>query len=528
MNRLIVLFFSLAALGVVFSVWTLEQAYDKAVEETLVLQRVRAEKIGSQLNAHVQVSEQLSSTLKVFLESSGRKTKKQHETLIEQILTSASDVTVYGVGIWYQPFRFEKNTRLFGPYVHRSKSHDKPILTYEWSAPAYNFPEQPWYQSGLKAKGESSFTDPYLDAGTTYMTLSRAFFDSSGVIEGVISIDMILPQLLKIIQESGSSPGHKVTVFSREGKVLADNVGPSLSDDPLTVKATVEQLGWHIQVAADEKVTLKEYYKTRFKIWSGFFVYLVFLSAVICSLCVLDGRLRQAQMKSIRSSKLASLGEMSAGIAHEINNPLAIISGSVDLLSKMVDDPVKFTERVASIQKATHRITKIVNGLRKFSRRSAGNNYTEHSLSAIVRESLILTETKSQRQNTRVTFELKSESLIRCDEVEIEQVVINLIANAIDAVDEIDERWVKVEVLEDSESVLLRVTDSGPGIPEEIRRKIFEPFFTTKPVGKGTGLGLSISKGILEEHEATISLVQDIPNTCFEIRFRKYEMPLAA
>jgi signal transduction histidine kinase len=111
--------------------------------------------------------------------------------------------------------------------------------------------------------------------------------------------------------------------------------------------------------------------------------------------------------------------------------------------------------------------------------------------------------------------------------VEIEQVVINLINNAIDAVKERAEKWVKVEVLDDDQSVVFRVTDSGLGISEAVQNKIFDPFFTTKPVGEGTGLGLSITKGILDQHKATIAIVPHVPNTCFEIRFQKVSVASA-
>jgi signal transduction histidine kinase len=81
------------------------------------------------------------------------------------------------------------------------------------------------------------------------------------------------------------------------------------------------------------------------------------------------------------------------------------------------------------------------------------------------------------------------------------------------------EKWVEVSLVEDQGAAVLRVKDSGKGIPSGIRKRIFEPFFTTKKVGEGTGLGLSISKGILDEHKATITLLEECPNTCFEIRF---------
>lgn len=223
--------------------------------------------------------------------------------------------------------------------------------------------------------------------------------------------------------------------------------------------------------------------------------------------------------KSIRNAKLASLGEMSAGIAHEINNPLAIIAGSINLLSKCSDNPVKLAEKIATIKKSCDRIARIVTGLKKFSRSDSLPNFKNHVLSKIVKEASILTESKSKRHATPITFEISSNALVFCDEIEIEQVIVNLINNSIDAVKNKPQKWVKLAIFDDQNSVVLRITDAGSGIPENVRQKLFEPFFTTKKVGEGTGLGLSISKGILDEHKATISVVTSSPHTCFEIRF---------
>lgn len=222
-------------------------------------------------------------------------------------------------------------------------------------------------------------------------------------------------------------------------------------------------------------------------------------------------------------SKLESLGEMSAGIAHEINNPLAIISGSVGLLSKFKDNPEKLAAKVETIQKSCDRIARIVSSLKKFSRSGNKSNFKTNEMSNIAREALALTDAKSKRHSTPVTFDCSTNMNVDCDEVEIEQVLVNLINNAIDAVKSKSEKWVKITLFEDAESQVLRVMDSGPGIPENVRAKLFDPFFTTKKVGEGTGLGLSISKGILDEHKATITVVADSPNTCFEIRFPKAE-----
>ena len=120
---------------------------------------------------------------------------------------------------------------------------------------------------------------------------------------------------------------------------------------------------------------------------------------------------------------------------------------------------------------------------------------------------------------TPIEIQVPEDILIFCDPVEIEQVVVNMINNAIDAVKGQDMRWVKLIAFKADEQVLLQIQDSGPGISPEIEVKLFEPFFTTKPAGEGTGLGLSIAKGILDQHKASVRLNREFSNTCFEIAF---------
>jgi PAS domain S-box-containing protein len=236
-----------------------------------------------------------------------------------------------------------------------------------------------------------------------------------------------------------------------------------------------------------------------------------------------EALLESQRLQIMHTAKLASLGEMAAGIAHEINNPLAIIASSVSLLPRYRENPEKLTSKIETITKSVGRISRIVRGLKKFSRSAEQTSLKTYQLAKIVNEAIVITEAKAKRQMTSMTFECKTQAEILCDEVEIEQVFINLISNAIDAVETTPNRWVQISLFEDEDSVVSRVTDSGTGIPINIRNKIFEPFFTTKDVGKGTGLGLSISKGILDEHKATIAVVADCPNTCFEIRFPKID-----
>lgn len=228
------------------------------------------------------------------------------------------------------------------------------------------------------------------------------------------------------------------------------------------------------------------------------------------------------RMKSIQNAKLASLGELSAGIAHEINNPLSIISGIAQSFPKFLSNPEKLNAYAGEIEKSCDRISRIVSSLKKFSRSSDENNKTLHCLRDIAHEAIILTEAKSKRHATAVSFACRSDALIMCDVGEIEQVIINLINNAIDAVCELPEKWVELILFEQGNHLVFKVRDSGPGISPDIQDQLFDPFFTTKNAEKGTGLGLSITKGILDEHKATISIEQGESNTCFMIEFEKY------
>lgn len=232
---------------------------------------------------------------------------------------------------------------------------------------------------------------------------------------------------------------------------------------------------------------------------------------------------RRERARSFNNAKLASLGEMSAGVAHEINNPLAIIFGNIELIERHAGHLENVKPKLESMRKSCERIEKIVSGLKKFSRASGVAEHKLHPVRKLVSEAVGFTDLKANRGQTPVRLTCASDASILCDEVEIGQVIINLVGNGIDAVMGSTERWVSVEVFEDANSVVIQIRDSGKGIPTAIVEKMFEPFFTTKRVGEGTGLGLSISKVLLEEHRATLEILPRDANTCFEIRFPKAE-----
>lgn len=236
-----------------------------------------------------------------------------------------------------------------------------------------------------------------------------------------------------------------------------------------------------------------------------------------------ERELEASRAQIVSSARLSALGMMAGGIAHEINNPLAIIDASAANLLHMketgaIDLPALF-RNAGRIKETTARIAKIVGSLRRIAREGSADEFLDVSARQIVEETLELSSERFRANNIR--FEAPSidpNILVRAREAEICQVLLNLLQNAFDAVVECaGERWVKLDVAVRRPSVVFSVTDSGPGIALEIRKHIMEPFFTTKPVGKGTGLGLSISASIASEHGGVLELAEDSVHTCFRL-----------
>jgi signal transduction histidine kinase len=235
--------------------------------------------------------------------------------------------------------------------------------------------------------------------------------------------------------------------------------------------------------------------------------------------------LEEERARSIQSAKLASLGEMAGGIAHEINNPLAIISSTMQFLRKSVQKK-KLTDEIIidaidTIDATVVRTSKIITGLRTVSHHS--DTFSKRDIVArhIFDDVLGLCSERFKNHGVEILLNLEGEEfdgLISCDRVQLSQVLINLLGNAFDAIQGLENKWIKLELLRDNDFDLIRVSDSGTGIPEEIIEKIFNPFFTSKDVGKGTGLGLSISKSIMAKHNGSIELDQTSEHTCFVIR----------
>ncbi len=233
--------------------------------------------------------------------------------------------------------------------------------------------------------------------------------------------------------------------------------------------------------------------------------------------------LELSKIQLINSSKMASLGEMASGMAHEINNPLAIIQGKVKVISMMLEElqlnqPSVFTE-IHKIKLTTDRIDKIVKGLRNFSRASNNDPFEPILLQKLLEETLDLCSEKFKAHGIDLRIKPIPNVFIMCRPSQISQVFINLLNNSSDAIEENREKWIEIDFKVENNKICIIFTDSGTGIPEDIAARIMEPFFTTKEVRKGTGLGLSIAKSIIETHHGSIWLDHSHPHTRFVIEF---------
>lgn len=215
---------------------------------------------------------------------------------------------------------------------------------------------------------------------------------------------------------------------------------------------------------------------------------------------------KQRQEAYHRTEKLVALGQLSAGIAHELNTPLGSILGYARLLMKNKNLNAVQKERLEIIAEQAKRSSAIIKGLLNFARHSNPSlrNMKNWSINDILMDILKLLHTEIEKHNIHVIMDFAEIPAIRVDVGQMEQAMLNIILNAVQAVKNNGE--IRIKTFTDNNSIKIKVSDNGPGVPEDIKPRIFDPFFTTKPVGEGTGLGLSISAGIISEHGGSIDV----------------------
>ncbi len=234
----------------------------------------------------------------------------------------------------------------------------------------------------------------------------------------------------------------------------------------------------------------------------------------------------ELEQQLIQADKLSSIGLLAAGVAHEVNTPLAVISTYAQMLARQISGDEQKSRMLDKIAKQTFRASEIVNSLLNFSRTSQ-TEFGEVDLNQVIRETANLLEHQMKKADVRMELSLDEQlAPIRGNAGKLQQVFLNLFLNARDAMSE--GGVLQVRSRRSNGSVLVDVADNGKGIPREALSRIYDPFFTTKPAKKGTGLGLSVTYGIVREHGGTIE-VESLPGagTCFHLDFPVARTPVS-
>jgi C4-dicarboxylate-specific signal transduction histidine kinase len=223
-----------------------------------------------------------------------------------------------------------------------------------------------------------------------------------------------------------------------------------------------------------------------------------------------EHELREKQEQLVQAGKLATLGELTTGVAHELNNPLnnigLFIGNIIDLIELGEADPQRILHELHSAMQQVHKATEIISHLRTFGR-AATVSREPVVINQVIQRAISLVHEQLRLRQIEVQLRFPAEDVIVIgNAIQMEQVFINLLTNARDALADVTPKMITITCTVKADVVNIHFCDTGPGIPAGLEQRIFDPFFTTKEVGAGTGLGLSITYGIIKEHQGNIAI----------------------
>ena len=324
------------------------------------------------------------------------------------------------------------------------------------------------------------------------------------------------------VAELGSSSPGRMVGLGMEQALQQLNLPPQAADGANIAARMREQAECLFVLRADggqERSRWLEVRSCRFDPARGGRVVVTFLDV---TQRVRDQRtIEQQQDELSRITRFSALGEIAAGISHEVNTPLGVIVSKAEILRLKAGagqvDPAQTTVLASDIVRMAKNVSEIVHGLASVVSHKS-NRLERACLHRVVLDAVKLCEPRAHRINAELRLDVpQDETPVECYPVQIMQVMINLINNSIDAIAERRERWVQIKLRASPQEAVVTVTDSGPGISSGVAEKIFTPFFTTKKDREGTGIGLSLSRSIASRHHGELMLDSQAPNTCFRL-----------
>lgn len=230
----------------------------------------------------------------------------------------------------------------------------------------------------------------------------------------------------------------------------------------------------------------------------------------------------------LSAAHMAVLGEISSGIAHEINNPLTVIQARSFQLTQMAEhgnlDTAKIKSAAESISKTGDKIAKIVKSFRAFAQGHENEPIDSVNVKQLIRETLDFCKTRFSNHGIEIRLgDIPEDLEFECRLIQIEEALLNIFNNAHDAIAALQDKWILIEALDKEAHIEIQITDSGKGIPSTIADNMMLPFFTTKEIGKGMGLGLSITAEIINKHHGVFFLDPTNAHTKFVIRIPKLQ-----
>lgn len=436
-----------------------------------------------------------------------------------------------------------------------SSTNEKNQSSQDGDAPV-NLADRSYFKKHLASNtNEMIISEPLVGRITQHMSviLSRKVFSSDGRFDGIVLAGINLGAISNFYSKIELGPNGAVTLTDSEDYLLAHfPIQPSWIGKPFPKPAELKghsHGGSGIYEATTEITNGDKIYSYSFfnslplllviersksyilRDWRNTVLFNV---AIMLFLMILssyfhyryiysEDEYEHQRTLSIQASKMSSLGEMAAGIAHEITNPLTVIISRAqaiqDSLKVTPPDIATINESVIKIEEIGRRMSRIVKALLSLSRDTNKDEMRPTMVRSIIEKVMDLSQQRFKSKGVVLTFvDPIPEIEIICHETQVTQVILNLMNNAFDAVYPLPDKWVKVDVQRSpANTLLISVTDSGKGIPKALHEKVMQPFFTTKELDKGTGLGLSISQSLVREHKGTLRIDTECPNTRFVI-----------